>query len=111
MNKRNGRAKIIHTDRFVPSSLDCRALAVAIEERFLIVCELYGRQSGGEDMPIPKWMEAHLVRWRMVVVRHRKGDHRHTESEWQSMKEMAQFTVDVICRLRGQEPKRLVWAE
>ena len=111
MSKGNGRARTVHTDRLAPSSREVLELLAALEPRFLTVHELYGRMTGGEPLSISSWMQQHFVRWRTVVVRHRRGDPRNTSSEWQSMKEVAQWSLDEHCRLRGQGSKRLIWTE
>ena len=103
--------KPIHAETLKPSTPDCRELSKELESRFLIVCELHGRISGGRPLPIPKDMQQHFVRWRQVVVRHRNGDFRNSVSEWQSMKEVAQFVLDWGCKLRGQPQQKLVWSE
>lgn len=109
MIKRNGKPQ--HFDTLELSTKDCIQLAREIEPRFLTVCELYGRKWGGQTPPISKEMEKHFMRWRQVVIRHRNGDMRNTLSEWQSMKEVAQWTVDLNCKLCGQEPKTVEWAD
>jgi len=106
-----GNGKPIHAEMLKPSTPDCMALAREMEKRFLIVCELYGRISEGRPLPIPEGMQVHLVRWRQVVTRHRRGDFRNSVSEWKSMKEVAQFILDWGCRLRGQPQQKLIWSE
>jgi len=86
-------------------------LLVEMQPRFLAICELYGRAFGGQPLQIPKDLEPHFIRWRQVTVRHRGGDIRNTESEWKSMKLIAQWIIDVNCKLRGQRPKKLIWTE
>ena len=105
-----GNGRTIHGDVLKPSDPNYRGLAEEIGERFLVVCELYGRANAGELFPVPKEMEPHFLRWRAMVLRHRKGDFRNSPSEWSSVKEVAQFVFDWHCRLRGQPQKELTWS-
>lgn len=108
-HKRNGRGKpSIHGNRLKPSSQDVIALANAMEERFLILCGKW-KQAKGDNLPIPEDLWQDLLRWRTVQVRHKIGDFRNSDAEWESMKVFAQWTVDVNCELCGQPPKKLEW--
>jgi len=106
-----GNGQVIHGDVLKPSNPNYRGLAEKIGELFLTVCELYGRATGGEPFPVPKEMEAHFLRWRQMLLRHRKGDFRNSPSEWASVKEVAQFVFDWHCHLRGQSLKVLSWSD
>ena len=108
-HKRNGKPR--HFDRMEPSSPDVVALAEAMEPRFLNVCELQGRESGGGDVQVPQDLEVHFIKWREVLVRHRSGDRRNTPSEYESLKLVAQWTVSEKCRLCKQPDKILQWPD
>ena len=108
MSKRNGKA--IHGEALKKSSRDDIALAFKVEEGFLTICELWAREYG-ESLPIPKELDQHLFRWRTLSVRYKKGDFRNTESERKSLKVVAQWTVDVNMKLRGQPAKKIEWAD
>ena len=108
MTRRNG--KVIHGEALKNSSRDDTALAVKVEEGFLTICELYAREHG-EPLPIPKELDQHLFRWRSLRVRHKQGDFRNTESEKLSTRVVAQWTIDVNRKLRGQEPMKLQWVD
>ena len=108
MSKRNGKA--IHGEALKKSSRDDIALAFKVEEGFLTICELWAREHG-ESLPIPKELDVHLFRWRTLRVRHRQGDFRSTESEKQSVRVVAQWTLDVNCELRGQPKKTIQWVD
>ena len=107
MSKSNGKA--IHGDMLRPSNPAYAGLPQEVEKQFLTVCELQGRT--GQQFRIPGRMKKHFLRWRAVLIRHRKGDFRNSASEWASLKEVAQFVFDQHCRLRGQPNKTLVWNE
>jgi len=107
--QRNGQ--VIHGDVLKPSNPNYKRLTEEIGHQFLTVCELYGRNTGGQPFPVSKEMEAHFLRWREMVVRHRKGDFRNSPSEWASMKVVAQYVFDWHCQLRGQPLKTLVWGD
>jgi len=108
MTRRNGKA--IHGEALKNSSQDDTALAVKVEEGFLTICELYAREHG-ESLPIPKELDQDLFRWRQMAVRHKQGDFRNTESEKQSLRIVAQWTVSVHMALRGQSDKKIEWVD
>jgi len=108
MSKRNGKA--IHGESLKKSTQDDVALSIKVEEGFLTICELWAREHG-EPLPIPKELDVHLFRWRTLRVRHRQGDFRNTESEKKSTRVVAQWTIDVNRKLRGQEPVKLQWVD
>ena len=106
-----GNGQVIHGDVLKPSNPNYKGLTEAIGNQFLTVCELYGRNTGGQPFPVPKEMEVHFHRWREMVLRHRKGDFRNSPSEWASMKVVAQYVFDWHCKLRGQLLQCLVWGD
>ncbi len=99
---------IRHTNVLKPSSPDDIALGLAVEDKFLVVCGLYKRLRGVE-IPIQTSMDVDMVRWRLMRVRHKQGDHRHTEAEWKSTQAIAQWTMDWNCELRNQPKQVLQW--
>ena len=99
-----------HGNMLKPSDQDTIALAMAVEDRFLDLCGLWQRVRGVEvEFPIPESLNSDMLRWREMRVRHKAGDFRNTEAELQSVKAVAQFTLDMNCDLRGQEKKVLQW--
>ena len=106
MSKKNGKS--IHGNQLVPSRVDDIELARALEERFLQLCQLH-KNLKGEEILIPKSLDADMRRWRQMVVRYNGGDFRHTESELLSVKTIAQWTVDTKMNLLGREPKPVNW--
>ena len=98
-----------NSDLLRPSNPDTVALCQAVEEKFLDVCSTH-LQMTGVQVNIPKSMDKDMLRWRLMRVRHRSGDLRNTDSELQSLKAIAQWTVSVNCTLRNQPIKNIQWA-
>jgi hypothetical protein len=92
-----------------PSTPDTIALATAVEDRFLEICPLYFKRTAMQLVP-PASLDADMLRWRTMRVRHKSGDFRNTEAELKSTQAVAQWTVDVNCQLRGQPTQQIVWA-
>jgi len=100
--------KAIHGDRLIRSSADCKKLVQDVESGFLTVCGLYGQKHGnGVSPPMSPEIRKAMVGYREAAVRHKQGDYHHKPSEWQAMKVIAQWTIDVNCELRGQPHKVL----
>lgn len=132
MSQCNGKLRHINVLR--PSSPDTVALGQAVEERFLTVLELYFRHNGKQLIP-PTSLDPDMLRWRQMRIRHRcpccqgkrvliikdrmccdncgfAGDYRNTEAELRSTQAIAQWTVDVNARLRGQpSPGLIQWKD
>lgn len=108
MTRRNGKQPTQHKDTLIPTLPDIYCLGKAVEERFLELCQAYLRIKGVE-LPIPLSLNRDMLRWRQMRVRHRAGDLRHTEAEFESVKTVAQWTVDENCSLRGQPRKVVDW--
>ena len=92
----------------MPSTQDDVALCAALETRFLELCGLYKRATGNILVP-PKSLDKDMFRWRQAAVRYKKGDYRHTSDEYQSIKTIAQWSLDVKCSICGQPTKRIEW--
>ena len=108
MSGRNGRR--IHGGRLVPSDPDVIALVAAVEERYLILTGKWLRVRGSM-LPFPPSLDADVLRWRTMAVRHRRGDRRHTEAELNSVKAVAQWTVSKNAELCNQSDKAIQWPE
>lgn len=96
------------TNVLQPSTPDLVNLHVAVEQRFLQLTQEFESKKGERLIPPPSLNSA-MIRWRQLAVRFKKGDFRNTESEELSLKEIAQWTVDENCLLRGQPKKKVVW--
>jgi hypothetical protein len=83
-------------------------LAIAVEMRFLELCEAYLRIKG-ERLKIPDSLLPDARRWRAMLVRHRRGDLRCTPSELKATKAFADWTVKVNCEMRNQPAKKVEW--
>jgi len=107
----HGNGQTIHGDMLKPSNPHYKGLLEEIGEQFLTVCELHGRQTGKPQFSVPKNMEQHFMRWRQMLLRHRKGDFRNSPSEWASVKEVAEYVYRWHCKLRGQPVKEMAWSD
>ena len=109
MARKKKNNHIIHTDVLVESVQDAIALGLAVEQRFLTLCEAYIAIRGVCLVPPPD-LNADLFRWRQMRVRHKKGDYRNSADEIKSTQRVAQWTLDVNNKLRNQDPKVLEWS-
>ncbi len=107
MSRKNGKGQI-HSNVLMPSSIDETELSKAVERGFLSVCEKYV-QVKSEQLPIPRSLDKDLLRWRRMSARYKRGDCRHTEAEFRSLKVIAQWTVDINMKLRNQPLKKVEW--
>jgi hypothetical protein len=94
----------------VPSDADMVSLGVSVEAGFLECASLYQRVNKVE-LVVPASIMPDVVRWREMRMRHKKGDHRHTEGENLATRSVAQWTLDNYLVLRGQPVKKLVWKD
>lgn len=109
MSKRNG--KQIHAGRLVPSHGGPNGIitgAEIVEEKFLLLCNMYGNIRHERLVPPPS-LDKDMLLWRRMRVRHKKGDLRHTEAELQATKAVAEWTVNVHMELRGLPPRKIDW--
>ncbi len=106
MTRRNG--KQIHLNRLVPSLPGHVDLAKAVEERFILLCNIHLGMTGVQ-LTFPKSLDRDVMRWREMVGRHRRGDFRHTDAELLSVQTVAQWTVDEHRKLRKQPSEKLEW--
>lgn len=95
-----------HTNVMKPSCEGVCQMVQALESRFASLAKFH-MKSRMIPLDVPKSMEKDFIRWRRVAIRHHAGDLRHTEAEWESMVTIAQWTLDVNCELRNQEPQKL----
>lgn len=86
-----------------PASPDEQYLCASIQESFLDLCGAYLRLRGVQ-LTIPTDLQLDVRRWREFAGRLMTNNPRIKESEWQAMKAVAQWTVDVNKELRGQGP-------
>lgn len=98
------------TDSWNPPSEDLAQLCIALEPRFLDLTESWLRVKG-VTLPIPKEMDSAFLLWRTAVSRFNTGDFRFKDSEKIAIREVAQWTVDRNCELRGQERKIIEWKD
>ena len=91
-----------HPDRLVPSDKDMISLCAAVVTNYNKLVATYPRFKG-EDLLIPDDME--LVRQRVLklVARYQRDDFRHSESEKQSLRRFADWTIEINHDVRCQE--------
>ncbi len=105
MSKQNGRPDIL-----LPSDPDLAELAAAVEGKFLELCQFHRRVTGF-DLTIPAELKDDALRWRRMVLRHRRRDFRHTPSEKKSTRAVAEWTLRVNCKLRNQVYVPITWRD
>lgn len=94
----------------IPACIDDIELSCAVEQRFIDVCGTYLRLKGVQ-LAIPKDLQADLTLWRRMVVRFKSGDMRVSFDERESLRRVAQWTLDVNCEIRNQPKQTLVWRD
>ncbi len=97
-------------DTLRPSTPDDYQLGAAVEQRFLDLSDAYLRIKG-ETLVFPPELNAAVLRWRAMRVRHKAGDYRHKPSEMRATKEVATWTLEVNDELRNQPGKRYQWVQ
>lgn len=104
---KNGK---IHTRVLVPSIPDTVALGQAVEDRFLALCEDYYRIRYVQ-LAFPKDLDADILGWRQMRVRHKEGDFRNTADELKSTRRVAEWTLRVKCELTGRQYVPIEWGD
>jgi len=100
----------IHFNILKPSSLDTVELACAVEDRFLDLLASYLRVKG-QPLAVPVELNADMLHWREMRVRHRQGELQNTEAELKSTRAIAQWTLDQNNLLRGQPKMTMEWRD
>lgn len=62
------------------------------------------------ELPIPEGIRLDFEEIKRMALRHRRGDYRHTVKEFESLKTLCQWSVDVNCDLRNQPKQVIEWA-
>ena len=98
------------SDRLVPAKLDDVVLAGEVLARYQ---EVEGRHQRlrGTPLLVPGHLATAFMLFRRVVSRFSRRDHRHTSSERQAVREVAQWIVDVNAELCGVPPRKIEWAD
>ena len=97
-----------NSDQLGNSEKEDIALCQAVHDRFLNICGVHLSQKG-EQLPIPSELDMDLLLWRRMYVRHCSGDFRHSDTELNAVKTVAQWNCDVNCDLKNQPRKQLKW--
>jgi hypothetical protein len=106
--RKNGR--MIHGNVQVNSSPDVVALGKALEERFINLCGMHEKATGVHLFP-PAELDRDMLNWRTMRLRHKRGDHRHTNAEFQSVKALCEWTLVVKARLCNQPVPKVNWGD
>ncbi len=109
LNGKNGNGKI-HKSPMLKSPIDLRLLGDSVRIRFIELCNDYLRIKG-EYLAPPQELDADMLLWRTMCVRHQQGDHRHTKDEEKSTRRIAEWTYKIMCEIRNQEYKPIVWKD
>lgn len=94
----------------IPSEPDDVMLVRTVEHNFLDLCGIYLRVEG-RKLEVPGAMKPAFLLWRSARVRHMKSDFRHTADEMKATRDVAQWTVDLNCKMRNQPSKTIEWAD
>lgn len=107
MSRNNGR---LITDNLVPSTPDDVELGRAVEVRTTDMAALYLRVIR-KKLIGDKDITNALIRFRSMRIRHNKGDLRHTRSEKNATKAIAQWSLDINNMLRKQPRYVIAWKD
>jgi len=99
---------MVEDSKLFNSSMDIVALAEAVEQRLEDLFRTWLRVRG-TMLKVPAMLERDVVRWRVMRNRHQSGDLRHSHSELESLKSLAQWSLDKNCEMRGQPNKKIEW--
>jgi hypothetical protein len=88
----------IHLNVLQQSDAGAILMVGCLEERFLTTIRWW-QQLRGEDLAPPAELDGDMHRWRTCKERHMRGDFRHTEDEWNSMKRLADWTMKIKAEL------------
>lgn len=108
MINRHGKGRQ-HINILKKSTMDEISLSDAVDSRFRSLCHDYFRVKGEQLIP-PSDLDAAMLLWRTMTVRHRGGDYRNTAEEYKAVKEIAEWTVKIKIELTGDNEKTVIWS-
>lgn len=91
-----------------PSNPDNIALPIAVEDRFLRLCNMHMRTLGTELVP-PTYLNRAMLRWRELRARHKSGDLRHTDDEIKATQDIADWTLEMNAALTNTPLQKVDW--
>lgn len=104
-NRKSGSS----SSTLVFSEPDEVGLVRAVEDKFLTVCETSLQRTGNKLDP-PRDLMPALFLWRQARIRHKQSDFRHSEDEMKATREVAEWTLEMNAKLRGQaEVPKVEW--
>ena len=106
--KKHKKQKQIHGEQLIKSDRSVVVGAEMVEIKTKEAIDVFVREFGFMP-PVPEEIKKAMIQWRKTVIRHRTGDERHTQSEFEATKLVAQWGVDTFRRARHQEPQLIDW--
>ncbi len=79
-----------------------------MEVRYLQLCDEHLRAKF-EELAFPSWLDADVLLWRTMRVRHKSGDYRNTTDEIKAVQRIANWTLEEKCKLTGTKHVPLEW--
>lgn len=108
MGKRSSQHR--HGSILKPCTIEPLQLVAAIHERFLNLTGSYFRITG-ETLYPPAYLDTAMILWRQTYARFDKGDLRLSGDEFRALQEIAAWTHEENCKLRGQPITKIQWDE
>ena len=99
-----------HPNRLIPSDPDMVSLCAAVATNYNKLVQSYERIKH-EPLLISNDMESTVQRVMVLVARYEQDDFRHCESDKKALRALAQWTINVNCDIRNQEPRILSWVD
>ncbi len=97
------------SDTLQNSTKDTVALTDAVADRYEDLARFSNRVEGA--FSIPNSLRPDFAQFKKVLMRHRAGDFRNSNSELKSIRSFAQWLVNENARLRNQKPKKIEWSD
>ena len=92
-----------HVDRLELSKPDHIGLTRSVQEKVQELCGAYQRIRG-EPLKFPSFLKEDVSRFRVLLDRYQAGDFRHKQSEIESVKLIAEWSLQVNSAIRNQGP-------
>lgn len=110
MLKNRSNGKPIHTNVLAKSHPDTILLCQAVHERFIDVLGMWLRIKFEPIVP-PEYLNKDIFLWRTMRARFAAGDYRNTADEWKSVKRVADWTMQIKCKLTDTKYVPIEWAD
>ena len=107
MSRKRNKAS---TNTLLPSTKDTLLLFNAVGDRMNDVIGTW-RRVNQTDLIIPDALHTEVRHWNLMKARFGKGDMRNTRDELIALRMLAQWSLDMNCKLRNQPPKIIQWKD